>query len=864
MDGLLGGNLRAGLMAGAAIVCVAAATPAYAQTRNFNVPEQDAATGVAQFARQADLQLLISARDARGRRTNAVRGAMSVQDGLRQLLSGTGLRAEPTGASTYSVVPVSGEGLAGSAAADSGSTENREIVVTGSHLRGHTNSTRPVTTLDREYIQSTGVSTPARLIETLPQNFALTGQAGVSVPGISVNTTRQQGVSPNLRGIGEGTTLVLLNGHRLAPSYLGSAVDISALPLAAIERVEVLTDGASATYGSDAVGGVINFILRRDYEGAETQLRRGWAAGGVDEYRASQVFGHAWSTGSILVSGEYYKRDLLPANRRDFVPSNVLIGSLFPRDENYSFMFSARQELSDRVEVYADGIYSHRDSFNRGGRVTLLESYRITDPQFSGAAGMRIDLGSGWQVEGNGMYSRDKLLRLQNFSTTIGLPLRTRFEIGGASVRADGPLFSLPGGSVRLAVGGEWRAESLDFAAGIAGGGTQSGSFDQDVSSLFFEGFVPVVGPGNARSGVQRLELSIAGRYDHYSSFGSSFDPQVGAMWEPIRGMRLRASYGTSYRAPKLADYDVSSNSATAATTTDASAPGGLSTQLQIRGTAGIYDPQTSRNLSAGLELRPAAVPGFRLSASYYSIRYRNQIANTPTAPQVLANPAAFGALIIRNPTVAQVQQYIAIGQLGVGGFQAFNPDFTPNTNFDPSTISVIVDLRRRNLSVTRTSGIDVSASYDLPTRVGNLHFGIDGTYILERIQQTTATSPSVETVGTFFNPPHLRMRGSLGWSHAGWAANFFVNHIGSFTDNRTLPSVPVSSYTTVDGRLAYSFGEGRGLLSGLTISVSAQNLLNQDPPSARVLSLASDIGFDPTKANPIGRLVAIEISRRW
>ena len=92
----------------------------------------------------------------------------------------------------------------------------------------------------------------------------------------------EHGAGLNLRGLGQRATLVLVNGRRLAPSGAGSFVDVSLIPLSAVERVEILTDGASAIYGSDAVGGVVNFILRR-------RLRRRRDAGaGRDGHRGGR------------------------------------------------------------------------------------------------------------------------------------------------------------------------------------------------------------------------------------------------------------------------------------------------------------------------------------------------------------------------------------------------------------------------------------------------------------------------------------------------------------------------------------------------------------------------------------------------
>jgi hypothetical protein len=190
-----------------------------------------------------------------------------------------------------------------------------EILVTGTLIRGSDNPTVPMIVVDKDYIDSTGYSTTSSLIESIPQNFALANQASVQTPGVT--STRSQGTSINLRGIGEGTTLVLLNGRRLPLGFSGSAVDVSSLPLSAIQRVEVLTDGASALYGSDAVGGVVNFVMRRDYEGSETRLRAGWADS-VDEYRATQVSGANWDSGGVVLSAEWYHRDLLSASDRDY------------------------------------------------------------------------------------------------------------------------------------------------------------------------------------------------------------------------------------------------------------------------------------------------------------------------------------------------------------------------------------------------------------------------------------------------------------------------------------------------------------------------------------------------------------------
>jgi iron complex outermembrane recepter protein len=744
-----------------------------------------------------------------------------------------------------------------------------EVIVTGTHIRGAANTTAPMIVMDRAQIESTGLSSTSALVESLPQNFALANHSGVLVPGVS--GPRTQGSSINLRGVGEGTTLVLLNGRRMAPGFFGSAVDISALPLSAIERVEVLTDGASAIYGSDAIGGVVNFILRRDFEGAETRVRTGWADGGVNEYRMSQTFGDAWTSGNALLSAEYLKRDLLPASARDFVPSSSEIGSLSPQDKNYALTFSGRQQLSNRIGVFADALYSSRDTYNEGGRVTLNENFRTDNPQLVATAGLDAQLGRNWLIEGSGSYARDKLDQRQHDDSVVEFGLgellaKTEYEIRSAQVKADGPLFNLSGGPVRLAIGADWRSESMQVSTAFTlAGPLQDLDLNQTVRSVFAEVQAPFVSEANALRGIRRLEVSLAGRFDDYSNFGSSFDPRVGIMWEPVKGFRLRGTYGTSYKAPALLDYNVADNVAAAFTNGDPGSPPGQSYQMFVSGT----DPETfraqeSESLSIGAEIVPA--PNWQLSINYYKINYHDRIAQVTASPaSMLANPAAFAGLVIRDPSVAQVNHFIEVANLGQG-FIPFDPDFNPDPNFTPDSVDVILDFRKRNLSAVETRGLDVSTSYELEVGDGTLALGVAGTYILELRQKTTPSSASFDNYDTFATPPDWRVRGSLGWQRRSWSVNLFLNHTDSYVDNRTVPVSPISSYTTVDAHVAYDFTETfkTGFLSGLVVSASVQNLLDQDPPRTAVISIDSDMGFDPTNANPMGRFVAIELQKSW
>src|SRR6185437_844156 len=199
--------------------------------------------------------------------------------------------------------------------------------VTGTHIRGSTDSAFPIIIYNREVIEASGASTLGEFIQKIPQNFngGASENTIVSVTGGGNADNKVDATGVNLRGLGNDSTLVLINGHRVAPGNTeGNFVDLSVIPLYAVERVEVVTDGASAIYGSDAVGGVVNIILGRNLDGAETRARYGTVTNGsTREKQVGQTFGHSWDTGSTQVIYDYLDRTPLSASNRAFSRSAV-------------------------------------------------------------------------------------------------------------------------------------------------------------------------------------------------------------------------------------------------------------------------------------------------------------------------------------------------------------------------------------------------------------------------------------------------------------------------------------------------------------------------------------------------------------
>ena len=202
------------------------------------------------------------------------------------------------------------------AAEDAGEIE--EVTVTGSRIRGVAPVGSPVISLGREDLNLSASSTVADFLKEIPQVVG-TGIDETRFVSTGINASNaSRATAINLRGLSPAATLVLLDGHRVTPSgTAGAFVDSSAIPSAAIERLEVVADGSSALYGSDAIAGVVNMIVRKNFEGAETTVRDNFADG-YSRLQLSQLFGHRWDNGNVMLAYEYTTNDALNSTERDF------------------------------------------------------------------------------------------------------------------------------------------------------------------------------------------------------------------------------------------------------------------------------------------------------------------------------------------------------------------------------------------------------------------------------------------------------------------------------------------------------------------------------------------------------------------
>jgi iron complex outermembrane receptor protein len=315
---------------------------ARAQTKEFNVPAQSATTGIPEFARQAGIQILVSEPLVRGKRIAAVTGSHSIEEALTILLKGTGLIATSKDGATYTVAAAPATRTSSNAAAGAGvlaatqtgaqdvptppsGTEKvkdqlQEVLVTGSRIPTVAgNAVQPVRRYTRENIEKSGQTSIGEFLNTLPDvsTFVANSTYELGLPGAQ---------TVQLHGLPIGTTLTLLDGRRLESSIYGF-FDLSKIPLAAVERIEILPVGASAIYGADGLGGAVNTILRKDFNGLEVNATLDHASG-VNNPSGSMAWGKSWERGSVSLVATYQATGELLGAQREPASSTSLPANL--------------------------------------------------------------------------------------------------------------------------------------------------------------------------------------------------------------------------------------------------------------------------------------------------------------------------------------------------------------------------------------------------------------------------------------------------------------------------------------------------------------------------------------------------------
>lgn len=478
------------------VACVAAAgTSACAQdVREYQISAGALGDALQQYATQSDQQLFYSGALVTGLRTPGLQGRYASAEALDRLLAGSGLSWSRTEAGVI-VLRREERALLSEAA-----TVVDDVIVTGTLLKSSGDLASPVVVLDRDALDARGFGTVAETLTSLPQNYAGSATPLVQAAGSDVGASNNvYATGVNLRGLGPSATLVLVNGRRMAGTgSRAEFADVSALPSGAVERVDVLLDGASALYGSDAIAGVVNVVMRRAFDGQETRLRASAAQGGGEDLIFSHLVGRTWSGGSAYLSYEYQTVNGLSSLDRSYTAD----GDLRPfGGTDHRRFYSA----PGNIVAFSGGAYATR--------------YAIR-PNASGTAQGPGDFAAGAENLEAGSLGADLLPAFDRHSAygRLSQSMGDRLEVSGDlrySLREHEVATAASGGIFTVTSANPWFVSPTGAAAH-----TIAYSFARDL------------GPGRSRARSESLGLTFGGRYD----LTSAWSIEAYAAWAQERG----------------------------------------------------------------------------------------------------------------------------------------------------------------------------------------------------------------------------------------------------------------------------------------------------------------------------------------
>lgn len=833
-------------------------------TTHMEMPSQPLGEALRQVARSTATSIMFSPDLVSGRMAPALSGDYTAEQAVERLIAGANLSVVRSGGGFV----IRGRSPSPAAAAGDNAS-NSDIVVTGTRIRGGAASS-PTLTASREKIQDEGFSDLGSYVRSLPQNFSGGQNPGVAGGGDQGQQNITSSSTLNLRGLGPDATLTLINGHRVAYDGANQGVDIAAIPLAAIDRIEIVPDGSSALYGSDAVGGVANVILRRDFEGLETSAHFGTTTDGGDtQQQYDVVTGRRWASGGFMVAGDYNRSTQISAGQRSYTQSLDNTATLLPRQRQYSFVTSGHQELTDHLTFSVDGQYSDRTSFiglpytADAGYLISGSTANLSVRSSSISPSLQWSFGNGWTATITGTHATS-VAHPSGCVYSGGVAAtcsRTRYDdsLNSGEAGVEGPLFSLPGGEVRLAAGGGFRSVGLATKVVTTSDGVTTTPTDysrhRHIAFGYGELSVPLVGSGNALPLIRELRLTGAARYEDYSGVGGVATPKVGVNYSPIAGVILKASWGRSFKAPTLdQQYQIRQGLLFPSYFFGASAPADQTTILLGGGNPDLK-PEKAETWTATATVEPKAVPGLTLEASYFHIRYRNRVVEPVVSVDGLLDNPVYRDLIIFNPSLDQVEAAVAGLPEGLRNFTG--------APFDPSSVGAIADDSLQNTASQTIHGIDMRAEYRFKFASGD-RFDLTGSasYLASR-EKLSPDQASIPLAGTIFNPPHWRARAGGEWARGEVSLSAFANYVGGTLDNRLQPYVGVRGLTTFDLSVNVRPANDRGLLREMEIALSCFNLSNAKPAVIRN-SNVYDPTYDSTNYSAVGRLISLTLSRKW
>ena len=766
----------------------------------------------------------------------------------------------------------------------SGTTVLDTLIVTGTRIADRTvaESQSPIDIITAESLQATGTSElPTALARALPSlNFPR--------PALTDGTS---GVRPaQLRGLAPDQVLILVNGKRRHLSGLlningsmgrgSSAVDLNAIPVSAVERVEVLRDGASAQYGSDAIAGVVNIVLKGAAEGGSLAVEHGrYSEGDGARYQISGDAGLGFGDGRgrVHVAGQISQQD--PTNRSGAYQGSAPHTGNFPGVGEKAFVTgdpkaqtsavsaNASFQFSEGARGYATALASNRDitsfafyrSRNHSGQGALLagiypDGYVPEINQYikdrSVVAGVRGDTdgGFGWDVSYNYGYNRIDFHTRNTINYSLGADSPRSFYDGALEythniLNADftqtldwGLAYPLT-----LSFGGEYREEKWNQSPG------EPGSYENG-GAQGFPGFTPVNAVHARRDNwaaylglegdfTERFSAGVAARYEDYSDFGSETSGKLSARYAFSDAVALRGTVSTGFRAPSLAQqgYQAVSSIIDAGVFTERGTFPASTPAAQALG-ARPLEAETSQSWSLGLVIQPS--DRLYLTVDAYRIDIDDRIAYSSN---ITATPAALALL----------------DELGLPRVDRF-AYFT-------------------NALDTTTEGVDVVATYTVPLAASSLALTASYSYNETEITHRDDSPAVFETLG--ITTPLIgrdelgrieegfpKDKGILGatWTGQYWTLGVNATRYGRFTVRNSASAARDQAYDeqwVVDVSASYRPD------ASWTLTLGADNVTDSYP-DRQVNELNSTYGLFPysnySPAGFNGAYVYGRIAYRW
>jgi len=466
-----------------------------------------------------------------------------------------------------------------------------------------------------------------------------------------------------------------------------------------------------------------------------------------------------------------------------------------------------------------------------------------------------------------------------------------------AHLTAQGTVFDLPAGPVKMAVGAESLHNSIfESVAQLQGSGPASNAsvfrtwnFSRDIQSVYGEVNIPVVSADQNVPFVQSVNVDVSGRFDHYSDFGNTSNPKIAFDWRVDGDLKFRANWSTSFVAAPTdelgADGTWNNTNYQPYPTNSIAVPVALFPLVTQFGLAGCtaasvtcdistlrglhitngnphQDPSKGRGWSAGLDYAPSYIPGLTFGFTYWSTK----IKGGSTGPQIAAisSNSSLSNLLTFYPACATPAQISAIAKT------------LPLTAPLEACTQYIVNTLNSSYLNLHSEGVDSSVNYVLPTDTWGTFSAGDAISVFTLFKESLGAAGqeydvSNTTGANSFPTVGLQMRGNVGWALDAFSAQLFVNYTGSYrnwgtpknpittdpvTHNPTGGGDPVKANVTFDMNFAYDFNDG--YLGNDQVSLNIRNIFDRDPPFYN-----SANGYDSNVASPLGRVITLGLTTK-